>query len=72
MTTYIEWGIAHRSTPDRAHAGPFSFADAIRWLAQWNDDGGDPREFKLVRREATEWIGCDDYLPSEITAMKAL
>lgn len=72
MTTHIEWGIAHRTTPDRLHRGPLTFADAMRWLVQWEEDGGDPGEFKLVRRETTDWMKCNDYLPSEIPTTRAI
>lgn len=53
---YVEWGIVRRSSPDRLHAGPFAFAEAMTWLVGWEEDGGDPREYRLVRRRVGEWV----------------
>jgi hypothetical protein len=58
MSEY-EYGIGcvHYSfqTTDAVHRFGLTKEDAIQWLKEWVDDGGNPSTFFIIRRPVTKW-----------------
>lgn len=51
----FEWGVANHRSPLDPHRWCMNEAEARAWIADWNEDGGSPTAFVLIRRRIGSW-----------------
>jgi hypothetical protein len=51
---HFEYGVLHVAT-EEVHRHSMTVEEAVQWLAEWEEMGGKPDAFSIIRREIGAW-----------------